>query len=119
MDRRSFEWSMFVAVLLVSLSLILPAASSAQITPMPKNAPKTAAEAIAQVVLANRILANEGIRDALGHVSLRNPENPKTFFQSRSLAPFQVTKEDILEIDLDGNVVHTADHEGVKSALDA
>lgn len=67
--------------------------------------PKTATEAIEQVVMANRILANEGILDALGHVSLRNPENPKTFFQSRSLSPSEVTRNDILEIDLDGNVV--------------
>lgn len=101
----SFEGLMFGTVLLVFLLLVLPVVSSAQLTPMPKNAPKTAADAIEQVVLANRILANEGILDALGHVSLRNPENPNTFFQSRSLAPFQVTKEDILEIDLDGNVV--------------
>lgn len=72
---------------------------------MSKNAIKTAAEAAEQVVYANRILANEGILDALGHVSLRNPENPNTFFQSRSLSPFEVTREDILEIDLDGKVV--------------
>ena len=77
----------------------------AETTPMPKNAPKTAAEAIDQVVVANRILSNEGILDALGHVSLRNPENPNTFFQARSLSPFEVTREDILEIDLEGNVV--------------
>ena len=55
--------------------------------------------------MANRILANEGILDALGHVSLRNPENSKTFFQSRSLSPFEVTRNDILELDLEGNVV--------------
>lgn len=76
-----------------------------QTTPMPKNAPKSAAEAVEQVVMANRILSNEGILDALGHVSLRNPENPGTFFQSRSLSPLEVTREDILEVDLDGNLV--------------
>ena len=70
-----------------------------------KTIAKTASEAIQYVVLASRILANEGILDALGHVSLRNPENPKTFFQSRSLSPYEITKDDILEIDLDGNVV--------------
>jgi ribulose-5-phosphate 4-epimerase/fuculose-1-phosphate aldolase len=72
-----------------------------------RNLPETAtaAEAISQVVLANRILANEGILDALGHVSLRNPENPGTFFQARSISPFEVTKGDILEIDLKGNIV--------------
>lgn len=76
-----------------------------QITPLPKNAARSAADAIDQVVLANRILANENLLDALGHVSLRNPENPGTFFQSRSLSPFEVTRQDILEIDLDGNVL--------------
>ena len=68
-------------------------------------------QAIMEVVMANRILANEGILDALGHVSLRSPENPATFFQARSLSPLEVTKDDILEIDLDGNVVTNA---GVK-----
>ena len=67
--------------------------------------PKTAAEAIEQVVMANRILANEGIFDYLGHVSARNPENPGTFFISRALAPEQVTKADILEVDLEGKVL--------------
>jgi len=62
-------------------------------------------EAIQQVVMANRILSHEGILDALGHVSVRNPANADTFFQARSISPFEVTPEDILEIDLDGEVV--------------
>lgn len=68
-----------------------------------------AKEAIMQVVMANRILANEGVLDALGHVSLRNPDNPNSFFQARSLSPFLVTANDILEIDLDGNVLTKTD----------
>jgi HCOMODA/2-hydroxy-3-carboxy-muconic semialdehyde decarboxylase len=56
-------------------------------------------------VWANRILANEGIFDFLGHISVRNPENSKTFFISRAIAPETVTKSDILEVDLEGNVV--------------
>ncbi len=67
--------------------------------------PRTAPEAIRQVVMANRILSDEGLLDALGHVSVRNPANAATFFQARSISPFEVTPEDILEIDLDGNVV--------------
>lgn len=67
--------------------------------------PKTAREAIEQVVLANRILSNEGIFDYLGHVSIRNPKNAKTFFIARAIAPETVTVKDILEVDLDGNVV--------------
>jgi 3-hydroxy-2-methylpyridine-4,5-dicarboxylate 4-decarboxylase len=66
---------------------------------------KSAQEAIEFLVLANRILANESIFDCFGHVSVRNPENPKTFFISRALAPEMVTKSDILEVDFDGNVV--------------
>lgn len=67
--------------------------------------PKTASEAIELLVMANRILANEDIFDYLGHVSVRNPENPETFFISRALAPEQVTRADILEVDLNGNVL--------------
>ena len=70
-----------------------------------RHVPKTAKEAIRQVVMANRILGNEGILDALGHVSLRNPENANTFFQARSISPFEATQYDILEIDLDGKVM--------------
>jgi ribulose-5-phosphate 4-epimerase/fuculose-1-phosphate aldolase len=67
--------------------------------------PKTAAEAIDQLVWANRILANEGIFDYLGHVTIRNPENSKTFFIARDIAPESVTKNDILEVDQEGNVL--------------
>jgi 3-hydroxy-2-methylpyridine-4,5-dicarboxylate 4-decarboxylase len=74
-----------------------------------KGVARTAKEAIEQVVLANRILANEGVLDAFGHVSVRHPKNPNTFLQSRSLSPELVTKDDILEIDLDGNVLTKTD----------
>jgi ribulose-5-phosphate 4-epimerase/fuculose-1-phosphate aldolase len=67
--------------------------------------PNTAGEAIDSLVWANRILSVEGIFDYAGHVSVRNPENPKTFFIARSSAPETVTKADILEVDLEGNVV--------------
>ena len=67
--------------------------------------PKTASEAMRDLVLANRILSYEGIFDYLGHISVRNPQNPKTFFISRAIAPEQVLKEDLLEVDLDGKVL--------------
>lgn len=67
--------------------------------------PATAEEAKVQLVLGSRILANEGILDCFGHISVRNPENPNTFFQSRSLSAELVTLEDIIEIDLNGEVV--------------
>ncbi len=60
---------------------------------------------INDLVIANRILANEDVVDAYGHVSMRNPKNPKTFFMARSLAPELVTADDIVELDLEGNPV--------------
>jgi len=57
------------------------------------------------LVIANRILANEDIVDAYGHVSIRHPDNPDHFFLARSLAPEFITREDILEFDLEGRVV--------------
>jgi len=57
------------------------------------------------LVVANRILANEDVVDAYGHVSMRHPQNPSRFFMARSLAPELVSEEDIVEHDLDGNPV--------------
>ena len=50
---------------------------------------------------ANRILANEGVMDAFGHVSMRHPDDPQKFLLSRSLPPSLVKPEDILCFDLD------------------
>ena len=53
------------------------------------------------LVAANRILAEHGVIDAYGHVSLRSPDNPNRFFLARAIAPQTVQVEDILEYDLD------------------
>jgi HCOMODA/2-hydroxy-3-carboxy-muconic semialdehyde decarboxylase len=57
---------------------------------------------IKDLVIANRILAREDVVDAYGHVSMRNPDNPKSFLISRSLAPELIEKDDIVELGLDG-----------------
>lgn len=67
--------------------------------------PQTAEEAKVQLVLGSRILAREEILDCFGHICVRNPENPNTFFQSRSLSAERITLDDIIEIDLNGEVV--------------
>jgi ribulose-5-phosphate 4-epimerase/fuculose-1-phosphate aldolase len=67
--------------------------------------PKTAAEAIEQLVWADRILSNENIFHYLGHISVCNPEKSKTFFISRAIAPETLTKNDILEVDFEEHVV--------------
>ena len=60
---------------------------------------------IRELVAANRILANERIVDAWGHISVRNPDNPNTYFLSRSRSPELVEPEDIMEFDLDNRPV--------------
>jgi ribulose-5-phosphate 4-epimerase/fuculose-1-phosphate aldolase len=57
------------------------------------------------LVVANRILANENIVDAYGHVSIRDPEDPKRFYLARSLAPELVESGDIMAFDLEGNAL--------------
>jgi len=57
------------------------------------------ARAIDDLVIANRIIAHEGVVDALGHVSLRHPEDPDRFLLSRSRSPALVTREDIMSLD--------------------
>ena len=63
-------------------------------------------EIINELVLANRILSNEGILDGLGHISVRNAENQKTFFIAAAVPPLFVNEDDILEVDFEGNVLH-------------
>jgi HCOMODA/2-hydroxy-3-carboxy-muconic semialdehyde decarboxylase len=60
---------------------------------------------IEDLVAANRILAQQGVLDAFGHVSARHDKDPNRFLISRSLAPELVTATDILELDLDCDAV--------------
>jgi hypothetical protein len=39
---------------------------------------------VEDLVTANHILANEGILDGLGHISVRDPDNPQRYLMSRS-----------------------------------
>lgn len=50
---------------------------------------------------ASRILADEGVFDAAGHVSMRSPQRADRFLMSRSLAPALVTGDDIMEFNLE------------------
>jgi ribulose-5-phosphate 4-epimerase/fuculose-1-phosphate aldolase len=57
---------------------------------------------VKDLVIANRILANLGIVDAFGDISVRDPANPARFLLARSRSPGAVVPEDILEFALDG-----------------
>jgi ribulose-5-phosphate 4-epimerase/fuculose-1-phosphate aldolase len=60
---------------------------------------------IADLVAGSRILADLGVVDAFGHLTVRSPTNPNHFLMSRSLAPALVTADDIMEFDFDGNAI--------------
>lgn len=44
-------------------------------------------ELFSTLISANHILHYHKVLDAFGHISVRNPQNPDTFFISKSLAP--------------------------------
>jgi HCOMODA/2-hydroxy-3-carboxy-muconic semialdehyde decarboxylase len=59
--------------------------------------------ALDELVIANRILAHEGVIDAFGHISIRHPERPDRYFMARSRSPELVERGDLVEFDLDSN----------------
>ncbi|HET7765247.1 MAG TPA: class II aldolase/adducin family protein [Burkholderiales bacterium] len=69
---------------------------------------------IEDLVAANRILAEHGVIDAYGHVSVRSASDPKRYLLSRSIAPELVTRGDIIEYDLDSNAIDARGRESVR-----
>jgi ribulose-5-phosphate 4-epimerase/fuculose-1-phosphate aldolase len=57
------------------------------------------------LVAASRILAQQGVLDAYGHVSARSDRKPERFIMSRSLAPALVTAADLMELDPDSEAL--------------
>src|SRR3989442_10957624 len=64
-----------------------------------------AKELIENLVAANRILAQQGILDGFGHVSVRHGRDPNRYFLSCAIAPELITAADIIEFDLDSNPI--------------
>lgn len=62
-------------------------------------------EARRELAIANRIVANEGVLDAFGHVSMRHPDDPNRYLLSRSRSPELVEPGDLIEYDLDSRPV--------------
>ena len=56
---------------------------------------------IEDLVAGSRILANQGVLDAYGHISARSDKRPERFIMSRSRAPALVTAADLMELDAD------------------
>ncbi|HJU33424.1 MAG TPA: class II aldolase/adducin family protein [Hyphomicrobiaceae bacterium] len=70
-------------------------------------APSDAAAKLGEdIATANRILADQQVLDAYGHVSARHPSRPDHFLMGRNLAPALVTPADVVEYDLDGQAIN-------------
>lgn len=61
--------------------------------------------AVRELVIANRILANENICDAYGHISVRHPHDKERYLLSWSRSPELVEIGDIVEYTLDGKAM--------------
>ncbi|HEY7064338.1 MAG TPA: class II aldolase/adducin family protein [Chloroflexota bacterium] len=61
--------------------------------------------ALRDLMIANRILANEGVLDAFGHVSIRHPDRPDHYVISRSLGPAYVSDADLQCYTIAGELV--------------
>lgn len=60
---------------------------------------------VANLVLANHILYDQGVVDGMGHISVRHDSSPESFLLSCNRAPYLVSDKDIVCYDLDGNSI--------------
>lgn len=98
MSPRHRVASIMMAFLgLATLMLAVPACAA---TPEQEDV-----ERIADLVVANRIIADQGVVDGFGHISVRSAKNPDHYFIARSRAPALVSADDIMEYDLDDNPI--------------
>lgn len=81
------------------------AAAAAQ--PAPTSAGPADPKLIEDLVAAGRILADHGLLDGWGHVSVRHNKDPNRYLMARGLSADLVTAKDIIEFDLDSRPVDT------------
>jgi HCOMODA/2-hydroxy-3-carboxy-muconic semialdehyde decarboxylase len=92
LTRREVLGSILKSSAVVAISSSVAAAQSSQ-----------ASSVVEDLVAANHILAQQGILDGYGHVSVRHDTASGRYLLSRSLAPALVTATDIQQYDLDSN----------------
>ena len=99
-----------LTLLALGLCLIgLPAAAQ------PKSAGTPDPQLIDDLVAASRVLADLGVVDGFGHVSVRHDKDRNRYLMSRSMAPALVKAEDILEFEL-GAVTYLTAEEAAAAA---
>ena len=104
-QRRSVR----MAFLAMSLAASLCNAGIAAAQTAASSAGSVEPQLIEDLVAANRILADQGVLDGWGHVSVRHPRDPNRYLLSRSRAPELINADDIMEFDLDSNPVDAKD----------
>lgn len=77
----------------------------AQSTPTSQDPTAAKQQVIKDLVDAYHILFREGIVDAFGHVTARDPTNPSHYLMARSVQPPFVSAADIVELDIDSKPV--------------
>ena len=85
--------------------LAFPLAATAQTAPASAGPPDS--KLIEDLVAAGRILADHGLLDGWGHVSVRHDKDSNRYLMSRGLSAELVTAKDIIEFDLDSRPVDT------------
>jgi ribulose-5-phosphate 4-epimerase/fuculose-1-phosphate aldolase len=100
-NRRGGRTILFAIVTLMGLY----ASAGAQQAPV--SAGPADPKLIEDLVAANRILADQGLLDGWGHVSVRHNKDPNRYLMSRGVSAGLVTAQDIIEFDLDSQPVDT------------
>ena len=68
------------------------------------------ADLLHELIVSTRILANQKVLDAFGHVSVRHPDNPRHYFISRHQAPELAEVGDLVELTLNSEPVRPTQH---------
>jgi ribulose-5-phosphate 4-epimerase/fuculose-1-phosphate aldolase len=97
-EKNAVKKQMLSAVL-VTLSCFIHTVANAQTNIGPAPLSDADPALINDLVAANHILAEQGIVDGFGHVSVRHDKIKTHFLLSRSMAPALVTSKDIMEFD--------------------
>ncbi len=98
-DRQNLHMRL-IALLIAGLSM-----ASAPVGAQPKSAGTPDPKLVEDLVVANHVLADLGVVDGFGHVSVRHDKDANRYLMSRSMAPALVKADDVLEYDLDSVAV--------------
>ena len=83
---------------LAKLSLCIAASAAASLPAAAQPASDPDAQHKADLIVAYRILVNEGILDSFGHISVRSAKDPNVFFMPRAMPPALVSLDDLMEL---------------------